>query len=162
LKKDLRERLNFLVRVVTKEIRHLEYSTAQVFRIPFTPERAALLTTDQILAEKVEAFVSRFCRLQDTLGDKLLPVWLQCLEEKTGAVIDNLDRAEKLGVLASADKWLEIRQLRNQMIHEYIDSPLILSNAIGEAGRFQTQLISFANALIDDACKRGMIDKPVG
>jgi len=109
MNKNLVERLAFLQRVVTKEIKHLNYSSMQVFKEPLTIERVASLATDEDLAEKVEAFTSRFSRLQDTVGDKLLPAWLNALGEQTGAAIDNLDKAEKLGVLASADQWLEIR-----------------------------------------------------
>jgi hypothetical protein len=35
--------------------------------------------------------VERFSRLQDTIADKLLPLFLVALGEKTGAVKDNLD-----------------------------------------------------------------------
>lgn len=151
------ERLRFLQRVVTKEIKHLTYSSKRVFVKPFTVERAKSLADDEALAEKVEAFVSRFSRLQDTVGDKLLPAWLTALGETTGATIDNLDKAEKLGFLNSADKWLEIRQLRNQMVHEYIESPEILANAVDAACRYQAELIGFANAMLDDARNRGLI-----
>ena len=40
---------------------------------------------------KVEAFVSRFCRLQDTLGDKLLPALLKALGEPDRALLINLE-----------------------------------------------------------------------
>jgi len=56
--------------------------------------------------------------LQDTIGDKLLPAWLDILNEKTKVSIGNFDKAEKIGVLSSVDRWLELRQLRNQMVHE--------------------------------------------
>jgi hypothetical protein len=45
------------------------------------------------------------------------------MEEGAGAVFENLDRAEKLGLLSSADDWLAVRKLRNLMVHEYIDHP---------------------------------------
>ena len=118
---DKLERLKFLRRVVDKEIRHLNYSARKTFNEPFTVEQAKQLNTNEELAEQLEAFTSRFCRLQDTLGDKLLPTWLDVLEEKTSVAIDNLDKAEKIGVLPSVELWLELRQLRNQMIHEYIE-----------------------------------------
>jgi uncharacterized protein with HEPN domain len=51
-------------------------------------------------------------------GDILLPVLLGALGEKTGAVIDNLDRAERLGMSPSAEQWLEMRKMRNQMVHD--------------------------------------------
>ena len=161
MNKNLVERLDFLQRVVTKEIKHLEYSSMQVFKEPLTVDRVASLTTDEDLAEKVEAFTSRFSRLQDTVGDKLLPVWLSALGEQTGAVIDNLDKAEKLGVLASADLWLEIRQLRNQMIHEYIESIEVLTNALQTAQGYQQELINFAQAILGDVKNRNLVKTPI-
>lgn len=119
LEPKLAERMAFLMRVVRKECRHLGGTDRRLFSEPFTEARAASLETDPDLAERVEAFVSRFGRLQDTLGDKLLPVLLQALGEKPKAVIDNLDRAERLGLIESADQWMTLRKLRNQMVHEY-------------------------------------------
>lgn len=154
---NLSERLRFLKRVVEREIHHLTYSSGNVFASPFTEELAAGLGENEALAEKVEAYTSRFCRLQDTAGDKLLPLWLRALGEKTGAVADNLDRAEKLGVLDSADKWLEIRQIRNQMIHEYIESPQVLADALNTAFDYQETLIAFAQAMLADAERRELL-----
>ncbi|MCG6658054.1 hypothetical protein HOP52_09835 [Halomonas campisalis] len=151
------ERLRFLQRVVGKEIQHLRYSAGNVFGQPLTEERVATLGEDEALAEKVEAYTSRFCRLQDTVGDKLLPLWLRALGEKTAAAVDNLDKAEKLGVLASADKWLEIRQIRNQMIHEYIESTKVLTDALNTAFDYQESLIEFATAMLRDAERRGLL-----
>ena len=127
---DVKERLLFLLRVVDKELVHLDYAAVQVFTRPFTLDSAKQLETDQALALALEAFVSRFCRLQDTIGDKLLPAWLGAMGEKTSVLLINLDKAEKLSLLASADTWIMLRQLRNQMVHEYIEQHDILFNAI--------------------------------
>lgn len=48
------------------------------------------------------SYVSRFARLQDTLGDKLLPQLLRALGEKTASTLDNLNVAERLGYKLSA------------------------------------------------------------
>jgi len=82
---------------------------------------------------RVDAFVARFGRLQDTLGDKLLPVFLGVMEEKPGAMLENLDRAEKLGLVKSADTWLALRKLRNRMVHEYVSDPGELASALASA-----------------------------
>jgi hypothetical protein len=47
--------------------------------------RAGTLRQDPEMSERVDAFVARFGRLQDTLGDKLLPRLLQWLAEPVGA-----------------------------------------------------------------------------
>jgi len=92
------ERLRFLARVVQREQNHLLITDQRVFGKPFTPERARGLADNIDEAERVEAFVSRFGRLQDTLGDKLLPLYLVALGEHLGAAIDSLDRAEKIEI----------------------------------------------------------------
>jgi hypothetical protein len=117
---------------------------------------AKQLNSNQELAEQLEAFVSRFCRLQDTLGDKLLPAWLDILEEKTNIAIENLDKAEKIGVLPSVELWLELRQLRNQMIHEYIEDVNLLVDALQTAYDSLDFLISVAEAINIDLKGRGL------
>ena len=72
-------RLQFLARVATKEGTHLQSTDQRLFAERFTELRARSLDDDPDLAERVEAFVGRFGRLQDTLADKLLPVLLSAL-----------------------------------------------------------------------------------
>ena len=57
-------RLQFMVRVVRKECKHLVSKDQRLFSVPFTLERARQLETDADLAERVEAFVGRLGRLQ--------------------------------------------------------------------------------------------------
>ena len=150
----LSQRLIFLIRVIRKESRHLLSTDQRLFAEPFTRERAARLDSDSELAERVEAFVGRFGRLQDTLGDKLLPLYLVALGETSGAAIDNLDRAERLGFVASADEWVTMRKLRNQMIHEYIEDLTVLSSALQTGHEFVSTLVATADTLIGEVERR--------
>jgi uncharacterized protein with HEPN domain len=143
------ERLAFLVRVVDKEIKHLDYADRQVFNQPLEFWQIQTLEQNPDLALKIEAFTSRFCRLQDTLGDKLLPALLKALGESEQALLINLNKAEKYGWLSSAEAWIQLRQLRNQMIHEYIEDPQILYNALVVAHDHLNTLKHFANQLMN-------------
>lgn len=154
---DLIGRLRFLVRVVGKESRHLAETDVRLFAEPFTRERAASLESDSLLAERVDAFVGRYARLQDTVGDKLLPAVLTALGELPGAAIDNLDRAERLGWLGSADDWMTARQLRNRMVHEYVESPELLADALNAGHDLVPLLRATAQALIDELRKRNVV-----
>jgi hypothetical protein len=78
-------RLLFLVRVVRKESAHLKSTDNRLFASSFSMEDFARLEFDPVLAERVEAFVGRFGRIQDTLGDKLLHALLLALGEHTGS-----------------------------------------------------------------------------
>ncbi|MEN8170704.1 MAG: hypothetical protein ABFS08_10835 [Pseudomonadota bacterium] len=42
------------------------------------------------------------------------------LGETVASAIDNLDRAERLGMISSADDWMTMHELRNQMVHEHV------------------------------------------
>ncbi|MGZ8162931.1 MAG: hypothetical protein ACXWTT_08700 [Methylobacter sp.] len=148
-------RLQFLVRVVGKECQHLMTTDQRLFGGLLTLTQAARLDEDPDLAERVEAFIGRFGRLQDTVGDKLLPLLLTALGEKTSAAIDNLDRAERLGLLISADEWMNMRNLRNQMVQEYNEEPVILLSALQTGHAFVSALIAAATKMIAEIERRG-------
>lgn len=156
--RDTYNRLRFLARVVQREWRHLQRTDRRIFDTVFTIERAKQLDEDPDLAERVEAFVSRFGRLQDTVGNKLLPALLSALGEPVVAVIDNLDRAERLGWLQSADDWLALRRLRNRMIHEYIEDPAVLASALQAGHESVPMLVNTAMAMRTEIRRRGWLD----
>lgn len=148
-------RLQFLARVVHRTAAHLQTTSTRLFTEPMSPARIAAMANDDDLAEQVDAFVSRFGRLQDLLGDKLLPLLLGAFGERPAPVIDRLDRAEKLGLLPSANDWLATRQLRNQMIHEYIEDRVILADALNAAHHNVAMLTGVADRLRAELVQRG-------
>jgi hypothetical protein len=103
-----------------KEAEHLRYSHTTLFAHKLTLVWVENLKENPELAEKVEAFVSRFGRLQDHLGDKLIPRYAQLVGEQYKTQIDILSFAERAGVLVSADDFLAARKLRNALVHEYM------------------------------------------
>lgn len=150
-----RLRLQFLLRVVRKECQHLALTDRRLFVGAGALKSVAQIEADQDLAERVEAFVGRFCRLQDTLGDKLLPTLLVALGEKGASAMDNLDRAERLGWVRSSDDWSAMRNLRNQMVHEYVEDAAILMSALRTAHDFVPVLIATADKLVSEIQSRG-------
>jgi hypothetical protein len=128
-----RERLSGLLKTAQAELMHLQQTDQRLFGSPFSPEDLVLRLREIDFSERVDAFVARFGRLQDLLGDKFLPAWLKAMEEGVGAVLENLDRAEKLGLIEGADDWLAVRKLRNLMVHEYIDRAETLHMALYSA-----------------------------
>lgn len=148
------QRLRFLSETVELEAGHLAATDARLFAEPFNAERAQRLRTDADLAERVDAFVARFGRLQDTLADKLLPALLQQLAEPLGSALDNLGRAERLGFVASVDQWLEARRLRNRMVHEYVRDPAELAAALTAGHGYVGLLVDAAAALRREVLQR--------
>lgn len=122
-----------LLKLTEKEARHLRITTDRIKALEPDLTWVESLEINVEYGEMLDAFVSRFGRLQDTLGDKLLPALLRASLESTGSQLDNLLRAEKLGWIMSSEQWIEIRSLRNRLVHEYIDSAKDLLQALNIA-----------------------------
>lgn len=81
------ERFISTLAIVAKEAAHLDWSRMRLFHAPIESAWVQHLETDPLLAGQLEAFVSRYGRLQDTMADKLLPRWLLALAETPGSQI---------------------------------------------------------------------------
>lgn len=119
-----------LLAITEKEAKHLRLTATRLNALKPDLKWVESLEDRIEQGEMLDAFVSRFSRLQDTLGDKLLPALLRVSLEKTGSQLDNLLRAEKMGWIDSAESWIDIRMLRNKLVHEYMDSPEGLLQAL--------------------------------
>ncbi len=140
--------------IVEKEGRHLIYSWSRLFNQTIDVDWVNNLDNHADCAEQMEAFVSRFGRMQDTMADKLFPRWLLALAETPGSQIETLDRAERLGVLASTEQWLEMRSLRNRLVHEYMTDPAKFAQDLVLAKEYSLVLIVTFNCLLQDLNKR--------
>ncbi len=69
----------------------------------------------------INQFIYRFSKLQDIMGSRLFPSILELLAEPVTekAFIDILNRLEKLKIINSALQWIELRKIRNDIVHEY-------------------------------------------
>jgi len=83
----------------------------------------------------------RFSKLQDSMGMKLFPALLELTEEplpEDATFAEKLQRLERLGALGSVERWRELREIRNQLAHEYEDAPAlkaaVLNRFINEVG----------------------------
>ena len=130
---DSRFMLAQLVRITEKEAHYLERTATRLRSQNLDLAWADSLEDNDERSEMLDAFVSRYRRLQDSLGDKLLHAMLRASLEKTGSQLDNLLRAEKLGWIESTQTWIELRELRNRLVHEYMESTDDLLNALQQA-----------------------------
>jgi hypothetical protein len=80
------------------------------------------LEADQNQLRVLDQLLFRFTKLQDALGQRLVPATLAALSEpfEEWSMIDRLNRLEKLGYL-EVDAWLRWRKIRNRLAHEYPD-----------------------------------------
>lgn len=139
-------RLLSLFEIVEKEGRHLLATTARLFAEPVDAAWVRRLEERPELSERTDAFVTRLGHMQDTLGDKLVPELLRQLLEIPGAALDNLNRVEKLGLLSAVTDWLEARNLRNYLIHEYLRDEAEFAGAL-RAAQLVPLLVDTYNAI---------------
>jgi hypothetical protein len=116
-----------------KEAEHLRYSLDTLFALPINLEWVRGLAQEPALAEKVEAFASRFSRLQDQLGEKLLPRYAALVGESPKTFLDTLAFAEKAELLEDAEAFIAARRLRNALVHEYMQDPEIFLQSLQSA-----------------------------
>lgn len=109
----------------------------------------------------LEAFVSRYSRMQDTIADKLIPRWLQSLAEPLGSQIENLNRAERLGVLKSTEAWLGARMLRNLLVHEYMQDAQAFAESLVAARESSLMLFETYNLIRHYAVQRMALEAPL-
>lgn len=70
--------------------------------------------------ETFDSLTSKFSRTSDIFLQKIIRTLWELLHEDKMPLIDILNRAEKLEIIHSADDMIEIRDVRNQVAHEYI------------------------------------------
>ena len=136
-----------LLEIVRREGDLLLKTDARLFKVNIDAAWVERLENDEDLAERLDVFVSRFGCMQDTLGDKLVPSLLKSLAEKLGSALDNLNRAEKLGLLTSVVEWLDVRNLRNKLVHEYMVDTDEFAMALNQAHVVVTLLVATYNAI---------------
>lgn len=138
-----------LVYVSERELHWLSLSDAKLFRSGAASQWMRPLDADPDLAEAIDAFCARFARLQDTLGDKLLPRALALKQERVGAFLDNLHAGERAGFIGSVDDFRIARRLRNRLVHDYSSQPALLAQLLDEAHGLVPFLAHTQNQLAD-------------
>jgi hypothetical protein len=147
-------RFHQTLEVVGREAKHLRYSQGRLFQEDIDAAWVESLERYPELGERLEAFVSRFGRMQDTIADKLLPRWLLAVAETPGSLIEVLNRAERLGVVESTERWLQARKLRNRLIHEYMVDPTAFAADLHLAREFTDMLMKTYERVCEFAATR--------
>jgi len=89
---------------------------------------------------KLENLTSRYARTTDMLVNKVLRSIDTVESEDIGTIIDIMNRAEKRGIVSSAELLHTIKDLRNNIVHEY---------KITEITRFFADVKKYTPLLLD-------------
>ncbi len=88
--------------------------------------------------ESFDSLTSKFNRTSDIFTQKVLrSVWM-LLHEAFEPYIDMMNKAEKMFLIFSSDQMIEVRDLRNQIAHEY--SPEAIRDLVPEVIELTTHL----------------------
>lgn len=114
------ERLSTSLQKCRAHLGRMHYATSQVDRFfPLNPEIFGSLTDADI--GNIDQLIFRFTKLQDELGNNTFRFLLAYLKEDIAEkpFRDILNILERLRIIDSADTWLSLRELRNDLAHEY-------------------------------------------
>ena len=114
--------------------------------LPLNNEKISSILNDEYLTAFLDQIVYRYSKLQDSLS-KLIRSYLYSKGENVEnlTMIDVLNKAEKFGIGINKEKWFELRELRNILVHEYEDEKLRIAqtlNKIYEEIRYLENLLN--------------------
>jgi len=84
--------------------------------------------------KNIDQFLFRFSKMQDTIGDKIFKTILQEYNPDFQKLtfLDFLHELEKREIISSAEDWIILRKVRNNIAHQYDDEPEEMSKAIND------------------------------
>lgn len=96
---------------------------------------SSVSTLDDEAVQDWDQFLLRFTKWQDTLGARVFPAVLECLQEpyEDRPMIDKLRRLEQLGLLLSFDEWQRARAIKNHFAHDYPEDAALKAAFLNEA-----------------------------
>ena len=138
------EKLKKILYECQKHIQRMDSAAKKMATfMPLNQSRYDCLDEDEI--EHIDQFLFRFSKLQDAIGQKLFKTILLVLKEEieNKPFFDILNRLEKLELISDIDTWLELRNIRNSLAHEYEDDSEEISNIINKIYEKREILKSF-------------------
>jgi len=92
-----------------------------------------------------DQIIYRFSKLQDTMGAKLFKSLLLYQGENTNKpFLDILNNLEKMNII-DVEEWFEIRDLRNEIAHDYEDSEEIAIEVLNSIYDIKSDLEKILN-----------------
>lgn len=140
-----------------RESAHLRYTYRTLYAEPIDLAWVEALAKREDMAEKIDAFVGRFGRLQDHIGEKLLPAFARLLGEQPKSLLDVMAYSERMGWVENAEEFIGARKLRNLLVHEYMTEPALFHEALIAAKSATEMLFRVVAATKAEATSRGLV-----
>lgn len=109
--------------------------------IPFTLDNFKDLSDERL--GYLDLFTNRFVKLQDVIGSKIFPVIFELLQENKQnlSALDRLHALEKLEIIDDSQDWVQMRNARNMVAHEYPTNYELIAKNLEDIRRHAEQLL---------------------
>lgn len=138
------EQLSKIIETCLIHKQRLDYAYSKIGHLfPITEELYYTLKDDDMAY--IDQYIFRFAKYQDLIGGKLFKQIL--LTE--GEAVENMsfrdifNRSEKIGIADNWEQWFELRQMRNEISHEY---PVISDEGVSSLNKIILSLDYLENA----------------
>lgn len=127
--------------------------------VSFSDDLNAEALDDFNKVKVIDSFILRFIKIQDLMGNKLFREVLIVLGEYEASMsmLDVLDRLEKLELIPSALRWMDYRNLRNILTHEYPDNRVELIEGVQLALQVFQEILHIQECMYVYMDKKGLI-----
>ena len=119
-----RQKLSKILNEVGVHLSRLEEAIEELnkhYQFPLTEKQFKALVDERADLAYADQLIYRFSKAQDTIGAKLFKAFLQYQGENVDRpFLDILTALEKLN-LVDVDEWFLLREIRNQIAHNYED-----------------------------------------
>lgn len=107
-------------RKLLKALSHLDYSFKKIQNLS-----AEVKDLDEESLETWESYAARFSKVVDLFLTKFLNTAVLISDPGfEGTLRDFVNQGEKLNLVDSADAWMNLRELRNGIVHDYTEEEL--------------------------------------
>lgn len=116
----IRERLDVSIQKCQLHIERLQYALAQIESLfPLSIEKYNTLSASVI--GNINQMIFRYTKLHDEIGNNTFRFLLEFLQEDiiNKPFRDILNTLERLEIIDSSETWLTLREIRNDLAHEY-------------------------------------------
>jgi predicted nuclease with TOPRIM domain len=117
------------------------------FEFPLDKNSFEKITSSRQLLAYSDQIIYRFSKLQDCMGSKLFKSLLLFQGENVNKpFLDILNQLEKINVI-DVDEWFEIRDLRNEIAHDYEDNELESITILNTIYKLRDELKNILNTI---------------
>lgn len=140
------ERLNSSLQKCSMHLNRLHYASSQVYKL-FPLSSVTYFTLSEATIGNIDQLIFRFTKLQDEIGNNTFRLLLEYLQEDIAdkPFRDILNILERLNIIESSDTWLSLRELRNDLTHEY---PELIDETIDKLNYLYLQLPILENIFL--------------